>query len=249
MKVKSLSEYIQKLQGASEILKRKKSFSDWLIEKKVDPDGDYKRGLLASDKKRSEAAPGYGKLGDNLHRSGLAVSGYADHLLAEKRLEAKAKKDSVLDTYEKQKAKSEAGYREYLSGVAKAEESAYSATVAAIRDAGILSESDALEYAIGRGLSKERAESAAIVATEAVRKKLKDRVTSEIIGRKLSYKEAKSLALSYGLSETDAKSLAEHARNINGTIYIDVPYPDFYGDGAKSNSEIKKKNTYINQLK
>ena len=99
MKVKSLSEYIQKLQGASEILKRKKSFSDWLIEKKVDPDGDYKRGLLASDKKRSEAAPGYGKLGDNLHRSGLAVSGYADHLLAEKRLEAKAKKDSTNIVY------------------------------------------------------------------------------------------------------------------------------------------------------
>lgn len=202
---------------------------------------DAIRSLLTSAKMSSA---GYGARAEQLSSLGLSGSGYGDYLktktenillsklgtLENKKIKTNVKADAAhlayIEQYEKEKAEAEKEY-------AARQESLKNKLTSYAKTNGITDYDELYKYGIASGLSEENAKVAAERGVREAKNKIRlqniEKAQSVIISKHLTKTQAYEYAVTLGLSEEDAKSLAEFAYKINqDTDYIagDIPEPE-----------------------
>ena len=207
--------------------KKKKSYADWLTENGIASQDIYHESLKDIDTEYKKAAAEYGARAERLASSGLIGGGYSDYLSSKAYEIMQKSKLSAKNDFMKNEKENRRNYESYLSKLYGEEISLYKNTEDAIIKNGIAGYDDAFSYATKIGLSEEMASEVATRATKIVSDNIIGEISQMIIKNKLSDKEAAAYAIFQGLSEDDAKKLAEFAKSYN---HINYNYGDSYLD-------------------
>ena len=108
-------------------------------------------------------------------------------------------------------------------------EKLYKETKSAIESSKMTSYDEAYDYAIKKGLDESTASELAKTTTDAIRTAAQNKVIDAIISRYMTENQAKQYALKLGLSEEDAKVLAEFAFTVNQST-SDIVNEDYLND-------------------
>lgn len=209
MAKKSIEDYIKKYIGKID------KVSDGEKKLSHEAKSSFSDAIANAISTKIKESAGYGRKAEKLSGLGLSNSGYADFI------NARAKKNVLLNI--------DSGAGEALKAIAEERENAK------IDEGKILELQKKLisytvkndltdkaliyDYAKALGIDKDRLDSAVDYAISENEKhkrtKNYDKVHSNIIYRRLTSKEAYEYAISLGLSEEDAKALADIAYKIN----------------------------------
>lgn len=158
-----------------------------------------------------------------------------ERIKAEQKAEAERKKAE-----EKAEKEAKAAAEKLAKEAAKAEaekkkkeeqmmEKLYKETKSAIESSKMTSYDEAYDYAIKKGLDESTASELAKTTTDAIRTAAQNKVIDAIISRYMTENQAKQYALKLGLSEEDAKVLAEFAFTVNQST-SDIVNEDYLND-------------------
>ena len=204
--------------------------------------------------------PTYGLNAERLAEAGLTGGGYASYLSSV----AERAKKSALSIPGQSAPTSAQSYESYLSkhvkdaeglyqkelqaeekerAAAKKEREKYDKLKITVADEivskTIISYKDAYTHAISRGLDKEDATAIAEKSSAAAKEKLKVSILENVILNKLGASETLVYALTHGLSEDEAITLASAAKSINQDIKNEE-YSKSYLDYLREQEAIKK---------
>ncbi len=209
---KSLEAYIKKIVNKHLQEPRNSALSDKSIK-------SYSEALAKLVSKAETALPSYGKISESLADSGLQTSGYKDYIATRVKNKLKNSQKSLEDEKAKADAEELLGYESYLKKRAEETKKLKDAVLSFASKSGISDYETLYEYARDSGLDEADAEDAAKYSSESIagaeRLKSIEKVQSIIIAKHFTEAQAFEYAVSLGLSEEDARALADFAYKIN----------------------------------
>ena len=146
---------------------------------------------------------------ERLSDSGLSSSGYSEYLKMREMKSSLAEENEAKRELLEAEANAYEGYAKYLNDYLNIQETAKNKFISQLIKDGVFDEREARRRAYDSGLSEENAEEAANLGSLIARKQAIKRASEYASTRNYSYKGAKHYALSLGLSEADAKRVAE----------------------------------------
>jgi hypothetical protein len=233
----TLEDFIKNYINNLQIQNTRESYEDFVKRQGIDSSGILNRGISEAEGDYVRASTGYGRLAEGLSGMGLSGSGYSDYLGSMAYSALQKTKEGLLFDYAENERRNVKNYESYLSEIAKQNKSeikdyvgflvsldkkttqSFADVVKTINSQNITNYEAAYKVATEAGLTGEVAENAANIgcalATEAKYKTVIDK----IISHNFSESEAYYYARSMGYSESEARIIAGHAKNINSTIY------------------------------
>ena len=196
---------------------RRLSYGEWLTAN-IDQSAQPSANLQSAQSAYGKASPFYGQAGESFGRVGLADSGfahqrasqnYADFLDAGKETAALANKDF------------EGEYQKYLTQYEKKQEDTQKEVFSQLKAGKYTNVSKAYAHALSMGLSEDNAQKVAKqavsyneIASLEKRQTLRKTVFDAMIKQGMRSKSGYVYAIQCGLSEVEAKTLAEAAEAI-----------------------------------
>jgi len=215
---------------------RRLSYGEWLtatVDQSAKPDA----GLQTAQSAYGKASPFYGRAGEALGRAGLADSGYTHQRALQNYADFLGTKQEKADLLSED---FEGEYQKYLTQYDKKQKSAQKEAFSQLKSGKYTNVSKAYAHALSMGLNEENAEK---VAKQAVsyneiaaldkRKTLRKKVFDVMINKQMRSKSGYLYAIQCGLSELEAKTLAEAAEMIYLAIKTgdrNLSYTDIYQD-------------------
>ncbi len=189
-----------------------KTYEEYAKEMGVDYEGDYAKSLRDAMTKQRRSAPSYGTTGQSLASKGLSGAGYASFL-----------SDKIADTYAKDIEAAEDdlatgrsrllnGYRDYLQRYSNNRAALRARVQKQLIDNQVYDKNSAYLYALDAGLSADEATAVSGTVYGAVRGRIRRQIIDRVAALELDAEGARLYALSMGLTEEDARSISESAK-------------------------------------
>jgi len=217
MSKNTLEEFVK-----SYFKKKKKSadadtYEVWAA-KNLPTDTGAHASIVRAKTEHMTSSPKYGNLAEKLARVGLNSGGYSKFIKEKTDEKKRAEIRGAHEEMARDGAAAVTSYEKYLKEKDAAYEKLIKDTVSEIGSYGILNLESAMEIAKERGISEADIESVAKTATDTVRRRIRKSVSERIVSQQLTEKQTYEYARSLGLSEDDARDLANYARDINDYI-------------------------------
>lgn len=214
---------------------RRLSYGEW-VTAHIDPSDTQRReALQAALGTYGTSVPSYGQEGELLGRAGLTDSGYSHSLAAQNEV---ALWQAPLDIEKSQEQAFGEGYAKYLEQYEGKQQKARETAFSRLRTGKYTDYGKAYAHALSLGLNEENAKS---VAKEAVaynqsaqsdnRAALRRSVLDKLVRYRLTAKTGYPYAIECGLSEAEARVIAEVAEEIyfaRKTGNYQVSFEDHY---------------------
>ena len=233
----SLEDFIKNYIDSQIISNEKESYESYTKKNGIDSRAIYDMGLIEAETDYKKSRAEYGALAENLASNGLTGGGYSDYLTGKAYSEMQKKKGELLRDYTENERKNRTSYEGYLSGLKKQENDAmkdyldflvtlekqngsgYTKAIKEISSGGIVDYESAYALALRSGLNEDDAKSAAEIGVRVSKDKRNKEIIKTVIAKEMIRGEAFYYALSLGLSEEEAVEIADHAENINDSVY------------------------------
>lgn len=174
--------------------------------------------IQAANQTHLRSLAGYGKQGEALASLGLGRSGYGEYLTG---LAFAQRQQSIAQAKRDKASALSEGYAAYLSSYEKSKAQNEKSAMSAILSQGIVDKDQAYDLAVTYGLSHGdalRVSQSSVALSAEEKEKEKQALKRQILQKMLSYgfKQADGIvyAKSFGLSEEEAKTLAEMAEKL-----------------------------------
>ena len=235
-KTPKLEDFIKNYIKTRKITESDEGYESWLKKNAPDSTERLSTALLTADTVRRKSLAEYGSTAENLSSRGLTNSGYASFLsdMAEKRFKSSVAKEQT--KFITEKAKSYAGYENYLKEAENARKKSYDSAIIKLRASGLMNFEDAYSEALKLGLTESDAKSAAEKSTGELIEKARLKVVSAIVNKRLTSAQAEKYASSLGLNSDAAKELSEIAYEINESVK-NHKYSESYLDYLKEQAK------------
>lgn len=188
-------------------------YTSWLRTYGADGKGTYARAMQAADAAYDRAESGYGARGEALARAGLTASGYGDYLRGVAYAERARAQESAAAARETTEAENRAAYAAYLAEQGERRKKVMSG----VKWQGITTTEEAYAYAKTCGMGEEDARTIATLVGQmrasgsGVSVHQKVTVMQYMVNLELPREVAYGYALSCGMSEEEAREMAEAA--------------------------------------
>lgn len=219
--VKNENERLWELTRRREKENRPKGYGEYLSAALGDAEEAHRTANESAELARVRSKTGYGDRGEDLGRSGLRVSGYADYLSAQSEAAYRTARADADRAYADAKKQGERDYAKYLEQHEAAEDKLLQNALRKMTTDAIEGYDEGYRYAVASGLSGERAELFARMCDAYGRRDLRGAGTAErisilreIMQNGLDYNSAYLYARAVGASGATAKKIAEYAAGI-----------------------------------
>lgn len=188
-------------------------YTAWLRTYGADGKGAYARAMQEADAAYDRAESGYGARGEALARAGLTASGYGDYLRGVAYAERARTRESAAVTRETTEAENRAAYAAYLTEQGKRR----GEVLSGVKRQGITTTEEAYAYAKTCGMGEADARTIATLVGQmrasgsGVSVHQKVTVMQYMVNLELPREVAYGYALSCGMSEEEAREMAEAA--------------------------------------
>ena len=196
---------------------RRLSYGEWLTAN-IDQSAQPNTASQTAQSIYAKASPFYGQAGEALGRKGLADSGFAHQRAALNYADFLAIKDDSASLTENA---FKGAYQKYLDQYERKQESAQKEAFSQLKSGKYTNVSKAYAHALSMGLNEENAQKVAKqavsyneIASLEKRKNLRKTVLDAMIKEGMRSKSGYVYAIQCGLSEIEAKTLAEAAEAI-----------------------------------
>lgn len=188
-------------------------YTAWLRTYGADSKGTYARAMQAADAAYDRAESGYGARGETLARAGLTASGYGDYLRGVAYAERGRARETAAEARETTDAENRAAYAAYLTAQGERNRKVLNG----VKRQGITTTEEAYAYAKTCGMGEEDARTVAALVGQmrangsGVSVHQKVTVMQYMVNLELPREVAYGYALSCGMSEEEAREMAEAA--------------------------------------
>ena len=213
-KVTTLEELVKKYLKDSPTPSSPATYEGYLHENGLSHANKYSSSAssLYALSKRSGADFGSNKR--NLANSGLQNSGYAEYIDALSRSKLESGLKSLENEYKESDQKARSSYTSYLDSYRRKEQTLKNSVMSHLISNDIADLGTAIAYGMSAGLSKEAATLVGYGAYEITKQKVLNKLLEQTASLGLDKDGAELLAKRMGVSESDAKDMADEVYDI-----------------------------------
>ena len=231
------------------------SYGEWVTAHIGPAQTKQNEALTAAQTAYGASLPSYGQAGEQLGRAGLSGSGYSHRRAAQNYADFLGVKDDFAESFG---ASFESDYQKYLSQYEKKQESTQKEVFSHLKSGKYTNVSKAYAHSLSMGLNEENAQKVARqavsyneVAAVERRQNLRRTVFKTMIIEQMLSKSGYVYAIQCGLSDVEARTLAEAAEKIYFAIKTgdrNLSFDDIYQQVENKVHSIYKNPMYLYEL-